>query len=267
MLGISMTSKVLYWFLFVVTWIFMTAYMDKLPGLISMNQSPLFILPVILSVIALPLVLRRIYIFMQSKSATPPPLGKLSVFFLGVLAAMIFIVYGTKIIPPLRPLAFGAGILKLFFPIPLVLAYISCELLSFRKAPYSAVTPTVDASELTNGIDILKAKAEDTKRPISITVVCAIGLFTALSTIPLFFTSIPQQIGAWYPPYLALSSVVGLVCIGGLWMMKKWAAYAYLGFLVLNQTVPLATGVWSVMSMVATAIVVFVVWTNVARMS
>lgn len=245
----------------------MTAYMDKLPGLISMNQSPLFILPIILSVIALPLVLRRIYIFMQRKSATPPPLGKLSVFFLGVLAAMIIIVYGTKIIPPLRPLAFGAGILKLFFPIPLVLAYISCELLSFRKAPNLAVTSTSDDSELTNEIDILKAEEKHTKRPISITVVCAIGLFTALSTAPLIFTSIPQHIGAWFLPYLALSTVVSLVCIGGLWMMKKWAAYAYLGFLVLNQTVPFITGIWSVMSMVATAIIIFVVWTNVARMS
>ena len=262
-----MTSKILYWFLFVVTWIFMTAYMDKLPGLISMNQSPLFILPVILSVIALPLVLRRIYIFMQSKSATPPPLGKLSVFFLGVLAAMIFIVYGTKIIPPLRPFAFGAGILKLFFPIPLVLAYISCELLSFRKLPNLAVTSTSYESELINEIDILKAEEKLSKRPISITVVCGIGLFTALSTAPLFFTSIPLQIGAWFLPYLVFSTVVSLVCIGGLWMMKKWAAYAYLGFLGLNLTVHFVTEIGSVMSMVGTAIIIFVVWANISRMS
>lgn len=262
-----MTSKVLYWFVFVVTWAFMKEHMDKLPGLISMNQSPLFILPVILSVIALPLALRRIYIFIQSKSATPPPLGRLSVFFLGVLVVMIIIVYGTKILPPLRPFAFGAGILKLFFPIPLVLAYISCELLSFRKAPNLADTSTSDESEMKNEIDILKAEEKLSKRPISITVVCGIGLFTALSTVPLFFTSIPLQIGAWFLPYLAFSTVVSLVCIGGLWMMKKWAAYAYLGFLALNLAVPFVTGIWSVMSMVATAIIIFVVWTNISRMS
>ena len=78
---------------------------------------------------------------------------------------------------------------------------------------------------------------ETPKRPTSITVICVLGFIGALITVPLIFSPIAQQIGSWYPPYLGFSAVVGLVCMVGLWMMKKWAAYTYTGFEVLNQVV------------------------------
>lgn len=279
-----MNSKILYWSIFVATCILTQSHLDQIPALVTQHRSLLgqttsgmdtfllfgrFILPALFSAISLPLIFRRIYMFIQSKSASPPPLGKLAVFFFCVFVIMVFVVYGTRIIPPLRQLAFGAGILKLFFPIPILLAFISCELSSFSKSPALAVTSTDKPNELVNANEVenLGSETEPAKRPTSITVICAIGFVGTLASVPLIFTSISQQIGAWYPPYLAFTAIVSLVCIGCLWMMKKWAAYAYIGFVILNQVALLAMGSWSVKSVAVSAIMVFVALTNINRMS
>ena len=108
---------------------------------------------------------------------------------------------------------------------------------------------------------------EKARRPTSITVICAIGFIGAIITVPLIFSPIAQQIGAWYPPYLGFSAVVGLICMVGLWMMKKWAAYTYTGFVAVNQIVLLAMGVWSIMALVIPAVVIFFALKNVSKMT
>ncbi len=104
-------------------------------------------------------------------------------------------------------------------------------------------------------------------RPISITVICVIGFIGALLTVPLIFSPIAQQIGAWYPPYLGFSAVIGLACMVGLWMMRKWAAYTYTGFVVLNQVVLLAMGVWNIMALLIPVVVIFFALKNVSKMT
>lgn len=105
------------------------------------------------------------------------------------------------------------------------------------------------------------------KRPTSITVICVIGFLGALIAVPLILSPIAKQIGPWYPPYLGFASAVGLVCMIGLWMMKKWAAYAYTGFVVLNQIVLITMGAWNVMALILPAIVIFFALKHVSKMS
>ena len=108
---------------------------------------------------------------------------------------------------------------------------------------------------------------ETAKRPRSITVICVIGFIGVLIAIPLIFSPIAQQIGAWYPPYLGFSAVVGLACMVGLWMMKKWAVYTYTGFVALNQVVLLGMGVWNIMALLIPAVVIFFALKNVPKMT
>ena len=108
---------------------------------------------------------------------------------------------------------------------------------------------------------------EQAKRPTSITIICVIGFIGTLITVSLIFSPIAQQIGAWYPPYLGFSAVVGLACMVGLWMMRKWAAYIYTGFVALNQVVLLAMGVWNVMALLIPVVVIFFALKNVAKMT
>jgi hypothetical protein len=53
----------------------------------------------------------------------------------------------------------------------------------------------------------------------------------------------------------------------GLWMMKKWAAYTYTGFVALNQIVLLAMGVWNVLALLIPAVVIFFALKHVSKMS
>ncbi|MBU3949382.1 MAG: hypothetical protein KJ882_01235 [Proteobacteria bacterium] len=110
-------------------------------------------------------------------------------------------------------------------------------------------------------------KAEKTKRPASIIIICIIGLIGAIYIVPLIFSPKAQLVGSWYPPYLGFSIIIGLVCIAGLWMMKKWAAYTYTAFLVLNQIVLLAIGFWSVVALLIPILVIFFVLKDLSKMA
>ena len=108
---------------------------------------------------------------------------------------------------------------------------------------------------------------EGSSRPTSVTVICVVGFTGALLTLPLLFSPIPQRVGSWYPPYLGFSLIVGLVCMVGLWMMKKWAVFTYIGFVAFNQAVLLAMGVWNILALLIPAIVILVAVRNLAKMS
>lgn len=109
--------------------------------------------------------------------------------------------------------------------------------------------------------------AEKEKRPTSIAVICVIGFVGALISLPLIFSPLAQQIGSWYPPYMGLASVAGLICMVGLWKMKKWAAYSYTGLVALNQVVLLAMGVWNVIALLIPAVVIYFALKHVSKMS
>ncbi len=109
--------------------------------------------------------------------------------------------------------------------------------------------------------------SEKAKRPTSITVICVLGFIVALITVQLIFSPEAQRVGAWYPPFLGFSAITGLACMVGLWMMKKWAAYTYTGFVALNQVVLLAMGVWNIMGMLIPAVVIFFTLKNVSKMT
>ena len=114
---------------------------------------------------------------------------------------------------------------------------------------------------------MMNERTEKAKRPTSISVICVIGFIGAVFTVPMVISPMAQQIGSWYPPFLGLSAVIGAFCMVGMWMMKKWAAYTYIGFVALNQVVLLAMGVWNIMTLLAPAIVIFFALKHVSKMT
>jgi hypothetical protein len=103
-------------------------------------------------------------------------------------------------------------------------------------------------------------------RPVPITVICVLSAIGVLFAIPLLFSEAARSIGAWYPPYLALSAIVGGACAVGFWIMRKWAAYLYIAMFVVNQIVMLAMGIWSVFALVIPLIVVVIACVYLPRM-
>jgi hypothetical protein len=53
----------------------------------------------------------------------------------------------------------------------------------------------------------------------------------------------------------------------GLWMMKKWGAFTYTGFAILNQVILLATGLWNILALLLPAIVIFFALKNLSKMT
>jgi hypothetical protein len=112
----------------------------------------------------------------------------------------------------------------------------------------------------------IETNTTNATRPTAITVICVIGFIGGLFTIPLIFTDIARNIGAWYPPYLAFSAVVGFACMVGLWKMRRWAVFTYTGFVALNQIVMLMMGVWNVFVLLIPGIVIAIAFTYLSKM-
>jgi hypothetical protein len=103
-------------------------------------------------------------------------------------------------------------------------------------------------------------------RPTAITIICVLSFIGAAFSIPLIFSDLSRQVGNWYPPYLGLSAIIGLICMIGLWQMKKWAAYTYALFFGLNQIVLLTKGVWNVSALIIPSIVVVIALAHLKKM-
>jgi len=94
-------------------------------------------------------------------------------------------------------------------------------------------------------------------RPVSLTIICILGFLGALVTIPMIFSPVARLVGPWYPPYLGFAAATGLLCMIGLWKMKRWAAWTYTGLVALNQVVFLVMGVWNVLALAVPAVIIF----------
>lgn len=147
------------------------------------------------------------------------------------------------------------------FPIKtfLIKRWISAGAASVVASPAVTVTVTAVAFSQRAARARLNRKGVDVmtnKRPGIISVICVIGFIGALAAVPLIFSDISKQMGTWYPPYLAVSAVVGLVCMIGLWTMKKWSMIAYTAFFCINQGVLLALNAWNIFALIIPGIVI-----------
>lgn len=97
-----------------------------------------------------------------------------------------------------------------------------------------------------------------TQRPTAITVICILGFIGAAFTVPLLFLPTTWKIAPWYTPYLAVSAVIGLACMLGMWKLRRWAVVAYTAFAAINQIVLITTGLWNPLALGVPAAVVVI---------
>jgi len=104
------------------------------------------------------------------------------------------------------------------------------------------------------------------KRPLSITIICIIGFIGGILVIPVVFSPMAQYVATWYPLYLGFTALVGFISLLGLWFMKKWGAYSYIGLTILNQIVTLEMGVWNFMVLLIPFIIVVISLLYISKM-
>ena len=105
------------------------------------------------------------------------------------------------------------------------------------------------------------------KRPGAITAICVICFCGFIVSLLALLSPFVAQIGAWYPPFLAVSIAVGVASTIGFWKMKKWSVYLYSGFFVIGQIVMLATHTWHWAGLVLPMIVIGVLLRHLKKMT
>ena len=104
-------------------------------------------------------------------------------------------------------------------------------------------------------------------KPLVITAICIIGIINAIQMINLVLSPMSKQVGAIYPLYFTLSVALSLLCIGGLWLLKRWAALAYGAVLICNQIVLLVMGYWELSAAIIPAVIIVLMIKHLDKMS
>jgi hypothetical protein len=105
------------------------------------------------------------------------------------------------------------------------------------------------------------------EKPLVITAICIIGIINAIQMINLVLSPMSKQVGTIYPFYFTLSVALSLICIGGLWLLKRWAALVYGTVLICNQIVLLLMGYWSLSAALIPAAIIILMFKYLDRMS
>ncbi|TAL48072.1 MAG: hypothetical protein EPN89_07540 [Methylovulum sp.] len=107
----------------------------------------------------------------------------------------------------------------------------------------------------------------NTARPPAITAICVIGIINATQMLNLILSPMAKQLGAIYPVYFSLSVIISLVCIAGLWFLKRWAALAYTAILIGNQIALLSMKLWEFTAVVIPIIIIVLLFKHFDKMS
>ena len=82
------------------------------------------------------------------------------------------------------------------------------------------------------------------KRPIAITLLCVLMAIGGAAAIATLFTSVYEQLPAWYRYVVAVNTALGLVVVVGLWRMMRWAVMLYAIATIAGQFIAVAVGEW-----------------------
>ena len=99
-----------------------------------------------------------------------------------------------------------------------------------------------------------------------ITILCILGLVAAAANLPTIFSDRARSVGAWFPPFLALSVIVTLVCMIGLWKMRRWAVFLYTGFAVLVLVLAVTVGCWNLTAQLVRVTVIVIMFSQFGKM-
>jgi len=105
------------------------------------------------------------------------------------------------------------------------------------------------------------------EKPLSISAICIISIINAIQMLNLILSPMAKQAGAVYPLYFSISVVVSLVCIGGLWLLKRWAALVFTAVLISNQVVLLVMGYWEFTAAIIPAVIILLLFNHLDKMS
>jgi hypothetical protein len=117
----------------------------------------------------------------------------------------------------------------------------------------------------------MSESATKPKRPYSITLICYFGVFYLgfifWNTFNPSFSLTVQRLGLGLTIYFLISALALFLGVIGLWLMKKWGLYAFAAVLAINQVIAVISGRWNFGPLLILAIVGYVGYSNLSKMS
>jgi len=105
------------------------------------------------------------------------------------------------------------------------------------------------------------------QKPLAIIIICFIGIINASQLIFMVLSPVSKQLGAYYPYYFAISAIISLVSIAGLWRLKKWAVLLYIAVLISNQLILASMRLWELSAILIPLIITILLLNNQNKMT
>lgn len=105
------------------------------------------------------------------------------------------------------------------------------------------------------------------EKPVIIRAICVIGIINAIQMLYLILSPMAKQAGAFYPFYFSASVLISLICIGGLWFLKRWAALIYSAMLICNQAVLAVMGYWELTAAIIPVAIILLLFKHLDKMA
>jgi hypothetical protein len=104
------------------------------------------------------------------------------------------------------------------------------------------------------------------EKPFAVIAICVIGFINAVQMLNLVLSPMAKQAGSIYPAYFAFSVLISLICILGLWLLKRWAALVYMALLVCNQAVLVKMGYWELTAAIIPVAIILLLFKHLDAM-
>jgi hypothetical protein len=75
----------------------------------------------------------------------------------------------------------------------------------------------------------------ESRRPLILTLVCIFIVIGVIGILWRVCFGPPSRLGPWYLPFLTVSASITAVAMVGVWMMRRWAVYTYIGLCIVAQ--------------------------------
>lgn len=112
----------------------------------------------------------------------------------------------------------------------------------------------------------IQADQASLRRPVIITILCVLGMIAAAGNMPAIFADAARNVGAWFPPFLAFSACLTVVCMIGLWKMRRWAIFVYTGWATVTFVMAFPMGVWNLTALLVRVAFIAVMFSQLPKM-
>ena len=90
-------------------------------------------------------------------------------------------------------------------------------------------------------------------RPVLVTCLCVLGFVGCLLRMYLVLAPALRQVRPWYPSFISIATLFLLVCLYGLWMMRRWSAWTLGVYLIATVLVQWSVGLLETQSLALAA--------------